>query len=145
MKTKFVRIGKSSLSLTLSLMMIVSTVFFGSFGTADAITTSDTASVDVVEDAVADVNVDVEEADDAFADTAEIDKTVSTDAAAEDTVVADQSVTIDSNSVSTSVTTTNTTTRKTEKKTPEASGTGNIIYFKPAGDPSSYTGWFYIR
>lgn len=131
MKTRFLRIGKSSLSLTLSLMMIATTVFFGSFGTADAITTSDTASVDVVEDAVADINVDVEEADDAFAETNAIDERVSADAAAEDTVVDDKSVTVDSNSVRTSVTTTNTTTKKTEKKTPEASGTGNIIYFNP--------------
>lgn len=119
MKTKFLRIGKSSLSMTLSLMMIVSTVFFGSFGTADAITTSDTASVDVVEDAAADINVDVEEADDAFADTTAIDETVSADVTEEDTAVDDKSVTVESSSVSTSVTTTN--TKKTEKKTPEVS------------------------
>ncbi len=122
MKTKSLRIGKRSLSLALSLLMMVSTIFVGSFGTADARTVDGTAVSDVIEDVASandksidlDVSENVSKAD---------DNTLVVDVDA-DSISSQLNGT--NQSASTSKKTAAVSNKKSEKVLPESSGDSTI-------------------
>ena len=125
MKTKFLRIGKSSLSVVLSVLMIVSTVVVGSSVTVDKNTVID------------DVSSVVEDVNSAGDDTIELTETAKSD---DKSAVSEDDIAVKSdNAVQTS-----NAKKSAENKLPEVSGaTTKTVYFYNTTNWSTVKAYYY--